>query len=154
MKNATAIVCLFGLAIVPIFVAADLKDEFLDLHNKFREEAGVAPLEWDDKLAAYARDYANKRASDCQQLHSNGPYGENIYWGYGDGFTSPNAAIRWWLKEKNHLVSETNKCADGKLCTNYKQLASSETKRVGCARVTCGDGNTFMICNYEPKISS
>lgn len=38
----------------------DLKpEETLAIHNQIRADVDVAPLVWDDKLAAYAQNYAN-----------------------------------------------------------------------------------------------
>lgn len=45
--------------------------EYLDAHNSVRAQHNAAALVWDETLAQYAQDYANK----CVWQHSGGPYG-------------------------------------------------------------------------------
>ncbi|KAL0316604.1 UNVERIFIED_CONTAM: Pathogenesis-related protein PR-1 [Sesamum radiatum] len=58
--------------------------QFLSIQNAARSDLGLAPLTWDPRIARYAAWYANVRRADCALEHSNGPYGENIFWGNGD----------------------------------------------------------------------
>ncbi|KAI3991461.1 hypothetical protein MKX01_000548 [Papaver californicum] len=51
--------------------------QYLAPHNAARAKVNVGPLVWNNNLAAYARNYANQRAGDCNLIHSGGPYGEN-----------------------------------------------------------------------------
>jgi hypothetical protein len=52
---------------------------------KTRRE-GVPPLVLDEKVASYARAYANQRRGDCAMQHSTGSYGENLFWESGSGW--------------------------------------------------------------------
>merc|ERR1711915_16603 len=69
---------LVGLTLPHVSVAKNGHRHFLDGHNKARAEVGVPPLVWNNTLAAYARNYANKRIPDCKMVESDpdGPYGE------------------------------------------------------------------------------
>ncbi|MBA0551148.1 hypothetical protein Golob_022044, partial [Gossypium lobatum] len=48
--------------------------DFANAHNVIRAKAGVGPLVWNQTLASYAQNYANKRISDCKMEPSYGPY--------------------------------------------------------------------------------
>ncbi|KAJ9670403.1 hypothetical protein PVL29_026750 [Vitis rotundifolia] len=85
------------------------------------------------------RDYAKQRSGDCELVHSGGPYGENIHWGYGGGYTDVKAAMKLWLDEKHFYDYESNSCMFGK-----------NSKRLGCASAACPDERVFCTCNYDP----
>lgn len=128
----------------------NLVNQFLAPQNAARSTVGMRPLVWNTKLARYAERYANQRRRDCALKHSNGPYGENIFWGSGNGWTPAQAATAWASERKwyNYL---SNSCAWGQECGHYTQIVWKGTMRVGCARVTCfGGKGVFMICNYDP----
>ncbi|KAI5002299.1 hypothetical protein ZWY2020_026949 [Hordeum vulgare] len=94
---------------------------FVDLQNAARADVGVAPLAWDDTLAAYAQRYAGERKGDCALEHSGGPYGENIFWGSkGSNWTAGDAVAT------TTLVG----CA-----------------AVDCD----GDRGRFILCEYDPR---
>ncbi|KAL0453520.1 UNVERIFIED_CONTAM: Pathogenesis-related protein PR-1 [Sesamum latifolium] len=69
--------------------------QFLSVQNAARAALKLPPLVWDPKIARYAAWYANQRRADCELEHSNGPYGENIFWGSGNGWTAAQAAAAW-----------------------------------------------------------
>ncbi|XP_050218706.1 pathogenesis-related protein PR-1-like [Mercurialis annua] len=124
--------------------------EFLAPHNAARAALRMPPLIWDARLANYAQWYANQRRYDCELRHSNGPYGENIFWGSGDGWT-PAQAVFDWITERKWYDYWSNSCYGGEECGHYTQIVWSRTRRIGCARVTCDDGRgVFMTCNYDP----
>lgn len=122
---------------------------FVDLQNAARADVGVAPLAWDDTLAAYARRYAGERKGDCKLVHSGGPYGENIFWGSGN-WTAGDAVAAWVLEKRDYNCSDGS-CAAGRSCGHYAQIVWANTSRVGCAAVTCDAGRgTFIVCEYDP----
>lgn len=124
--------------------------QFLAPHNVARLALRLRPLLWDAKLARYAQWYANQRRFDCALEHSNGPYGENIFWGSGNDWT-PSQAVAAWVSERQWYNYWSNSCAGGEQCGHYTQIVWSSTRRVGCARVKClGDRGVFMTCNYDP----
>ncbi|KAH9304868.1 hypothetical protein KI387_009272, partial [Taxus chinensis] len=69
----------------------DLMSEFLVPQNEARAKVGDPPLVWDGKVASYAEWYAGEREGDCALQHSNGPYGENIFWGGGSAWNPQDA---------------------------------------------------------------
>lgn len=124
--------------------------QFLGPQNAARARVGERPLVWDPRLERYAKWYANQRRYDCALVHSNGPYGENIFWGSGTDWTPGQAAVDW-LAEGRFYKHVSNSCAGGQVCGHYTQIVWKGTRRVGCARVTCAQGKgVFMTCNYDP----
>lgn len=123
---------------------------FLSPQNTARSALRMKPLVWDKRLARFAQWYANQRRYDCALRHSNGPYGENIFWGSGNGWT-PEEAVTAWVSERKWYNYWSNSCSRGQQCGHYTQIVWSSTRRVGCARVTCAGGKgVFMTCNYDP----
>jgi len=100
-------------------------------------------------VAAYAEKYANQRINDCAMQHSNGPYGENSA-GMSDDSLNASGAVQMWVDEENDYDFTTNTCAPGKECGHYTQVIWGDSVRLGCARVVCNTGGTFIICNYNP----
>ncbi|XP_059446929.1 pathogenesis-related protein 1-like [Corylus avellana] len=143
-----ALLCLFGLTLLHLSFAQNTQQDYLKAHNDARAAVGVGPLKWDDKVAGYARDYANKRIGDCKLVHSGGPYGENIAWGSAD--LSGTAAVKLWVDEKKSYNYNSNSCAAGAVCGHYTQVVWRNSVRLGCAKVRCNSGGTFIICNYDP----
>lgn len=128
--------------------------QFLFHHNLARAYKLEIPLVWDSDLEQYARWWAGQRAAaDCEPRHSfpedDFKLGENIYWGSGSTWT-PGDAVRAWVEEGRYYDYETNSCEDGKVCGHYTQVVWRNTRRIGCARVVCTDGDVFMTCNYDP----
>lgn len=138
-----------ALAMAPVGNAQNSPENFIKPHDAARAAVGVGPVSWDDTVAAYANNYANKRKADCQLVHSNGPYGENIFWGGGPGWNAIDA-VKSWVSEKQYYDYASNGCASGKVCGHYTQVVWAKSVRIGCARVACDNGDTFITCNYDP----
>lgn len=127
----------------------NLVQQFLDLQNQARAQLGEPPLVWDERVAGYARWYAERRRSDCALRHSFGPYGENIFWGSGRNW-QPRDAVVAWVSEKKYYDYGKNSCIGDEMCGHYTQIVWKNTRSVGCARVVCFNGQIFMTCNYFP----
>lgn len=126
-----------------------MRYQFLSQQNAARASMGLPPLAWDERVASYARWYAQSRRGDCALVHSSGPYGENLFWGSGTGW-SPAQAVGAWLSERPRYDYWSNSCYGG-MCGHYTQIMWRNTRRVGCAMVTCYNGRgTFITCNYDP----
>ena len=125
----------------------------LTAHNEMRKKYDVPALTWDDRLAAFAQEWANQIAVKGVMPPQHRPQnsnGENFFWGTGGGFEPKDAVERWESEVKNYNRT-TNTCAPGKRCVHFTQLVWSKTTKVGCGKATSTDGKTeFFVCNYSP----
>lgn len=128
-------------------VAQDLPQDYVDAHNTARAQVGVEPIQWDDSVANYAQQYLSQHIGDCQMVHSNGPYGENLAWNSVD--LSGTDAVQMWVDEKQFYDYASNSCV-GNECRHYTQVVWKNSVRVGCAKVRCNNGATLISCNYDP----
>ena len=96
----------------------DLESSILDMHNSERDAVGVAPLMWNNNLAADAQTWAQQIATTGQFAHDpvstglscTGPcYGENIA-GFITGVSEPNGGQSKWAAEKSSYNGETHTC--------------------------------------------
>ncbi|OVA06899.1 Allergen V5/Tpx-1-related [Macleaya cordata] len=146
------VMCLIaGLALALLMNVCQAQNTPLDYlapHNGVRANVSVGPMTWDTTVAAYAQNYANQRAADCKLIHSGGPYGENIAWG-SSGTFSAGQAVNLWVAEKPFYDYASNSCQGG-VCGHHTQVVWRNSVRLGCARVTCTTGGTFVICSYDP----
>nr|WDS83921.1 pathogenesis-related protein 1 [Musa acuminata] len=144
------VVCALALSMACTAVAQNTQQDVVDVHNSARAAVGVGPVSWDDDIASYAQKFANKRVTDCQLVHSGGPYGENLFWGTGRAFTLTEA-VNVWIAEKQYYDYENNSCADGQVCGHYTQVVWQNTTAIGCAWTQCSDGTgIFIVCDYSP----
>lgn len=133
--------------------AALNKTEFitqvLDGHNAARGAVGVPPLMWNDFLSSYARIYSSReRRHDCKLIHSDSKFGENLFWGQGKRW-GPQDAVAAWVAEKQWYNYGNNSCS-GPQCGHYTQVVWRDTKSVGCSKIVCDTGDTFITCEYFP----
>ncbi|KAI3972280.1 hypothetical protein MKW92_011695 [Papaver armeniacum] len=127
--------------------------QYLFAHNWIRAQKWEMPLIWDSQLEKYARLWAIQRQSDCSLQHSfpegNFKLGENIYRGSSTSW-EPTDAVNAWAGEEKFYSYASNTCQADKECGHYTQIVWRNTRRIGCARVECDDGDVFMNCNYGP----
>ncbi|KAE8708015.1 pentatricopeptide repeat-containing protein [Hibiscus syriacus] len=123
--------------------------QILKAHNEARAHESEPLYVWDESLALYARQWADKRINDCRIVHSNGPYGENIFLAAKDHWSIPKA-VKSWVNEEKYYDKESNVCQPGKMCGHYTQIVWRDTMKVGCARVKCEMGGVFIMCSYDP----
>ncbi|KAE9595037.1 hypothetical protein Lal_00041372 [Lupinus albus] len=128
--------------------AQDSQEDYLNGQNAVRSEVNVPNLVWNDTVAAFAQNYANER-KDCQLEHSDGGgnYGENIAMSTGEMFGTD--AVSMWVGEKPNYDVNSNSCVGGE-CLHYTQVVWRTTTSIGCAKVRCDNGGTFITCNYYP----
>ncbi|XP_068666635.1 pathogenesis-related protein PRB1-3-like [Aristolochia californica] len=128
-----------------------LAREFLSAHNIVRQQLNLPPLTWNRRLARFARNWAAKLAvEDCSRpRHSDGPYGENTFWGSGPDW-KPADAVKAWVEELTFYDMKDNFCKLGADCGHYTQMIWRTSQKLGCESVLCQSGNTFIICNYDP----
>ncbi|XP_065871360.1 pathogenesis-related protein 1-like [Euphorbia lathyris] len=147
-KISIAVIVLISLALTKPLNAQDAPQDYINAHNAARAAVGVGPMTWDENVAAYARNYAEQRRGDCNLVHSGGPYGENIAWGSSELFGTD--AVKMWVDEKAFYNYDSNTCAAGEQCGHYTQVVWRNSVRLGCAKVRCNTGGTFITCNYDP----
>ncbi|XP_043710090.1 pathogenesis-related protein 1A-like [Telopea speciosissima] len=125
--------------------------EMVDQHNVVRKSLGLGPLTWNETVAGYAQRYADQRSGDCQLVHSQGPYGENLYWASGSAeLETAAAAVKAWVDEKSDYDYATNTCVNGKMCGHYTQVVWKNSQQLGCASVKCSDNAYLSVCSYYP----
>ncbi|XP_071688666.1 pathogenesis-related protein PRMS-like [Rutidosis leptorrhynchoides] len=152
------IICILSTFLVILLVVYETNStpqeekEFIDTHNKARLKEGLPPFTYDQKLADFARKYASSRARDCALQHSDGPYGENLFWGNAAKSLkwTPKDAVTAWVKEQKYYNRKTNTCKPGKKCGHYTQIMWRDTKKVGCALTNCRGKSTYVVCEYDP----
>ncbi|KAG6793058.1 hypothetical protein POTOM_002242 [Populus tomentosa] len=131
-KNSLAIAFLFALAIIiPLSLAQDSPQDYVNAHNNARAQVGVGNIVWDTNVAAYASNYIKRLTGDCRLVHSGGPYGENLAGGSGD--LTGSAAVKMWVDEKPKYDYNSNSCVGGE-CRHYTQVVWRNSVRLGCAK--------------------
>ncbi|KAL3124615.1 hypothetical protein niasHT_010456 [Heterodera trifolii] len=152
-------------------VTEEDKNAAVQCHNKFRSElalgnslnktggnkmpsaSNMRKMEWDDNLAKFAAEWANK----CSISHSwNGWAGENLAMN-GGTFTNKDAfeyaCGRWWGElaalgfPKDLILTGENFGGIG----HWTQMAWANTDRIGCAMAqNCPNTNwkTYVVCWY------
>ncbi|XP_054779226.1 pathogenesis-related protein 1-like [Prosopis cineraria] len=131
--------------------AQNSPQDYVNAHNAARSQVGVPNIVWNYTVASYAQNYANQRKADCQLVHSDGnggKYGENLAWSSGD--LSGTDAVKLWVDEKAYYHYDSNTCDPGKVCGHYTQVVWKNSASVGCGKVRCNNGGTFIGCNYYP----
>ncbi|CAD5311411.1 unnamed protein product [Arabidopsis thaliana] len=82
-------------------------------------------------------------------VHSNGPYGENIFWA-GKNNWSPRDIVNVWADEDKFYDVKGNTCEPQHMCGHYTQIVWRDSTKVGCASVDCSNGGVYAICVYNP----
>jgi pathogenesis-related protein 1 len=151
--QALCLACAIVFTIAHITLAQNTPQDYVNTHNtqRFSLNVSMSNVTWNNTVAAYAQNYANTRKSDCNLIHSGGPYGENLFWGYGADF-SGIYALNSWISEKQYYDYNTNTCASGHVCGHYTQVVWRNSTQIGCARVVCdNNAGIFITCNYYPR---
>jgi len=154
MGSFSLIFCMLCLILIMDSHTAHAQDspaDYVNAHNAARSAVDtiikIPNIVWDNKVAAFAQNYANQR-KDCQLIHSGGDrYGENI--AESSGNMSGIEAVKLWVDEKPNYDYSSNSCVGGE-CLHYTQVVWRNTQRIGCAKVRCDNGGTFITCNYDP----
>jgi hypothetical protein len=153
---AIAILACSPLLIGGTSVRADFNARLLAAHNSERAAVGVAPLAWDDRLAAEARAWATQLAASGRFEHSaddpgEQPEGENLWAGTPRAF-SPEAMVGLWAAEKRDyrpgVFPNNSRSGDVEQVGHYTQLIWRGTGHVGCATAV-GRHEEVLVCRYS-----
>ncbi|XP_068312449.1 basic form of pathogenesis-related protein 1-like [Pyrus communis] len=149
--NCKLMLCICSVALILARVSSatsgrDIRG-FIDEYNKARAAVGVCPIKCNEAIARYAQSYADVRSRDCAMEHSMGSYGENI--ASGEGMAGA-AAVKYWVTEKEFYDYNQNKCVYGE-CGHYLAVIWSKSTYVGCTTSLCTNGQTFIVCDYDPS---
>ena len=127
--------------------------EFLKVHNDARAEVGVGPLVWDEKLAAYAQEWADTLAAkgDDIEHRTDLKVGENLAAYTHTGSRPAHGAKQWYDEIENYdAVNNTKKDAGGKAIGHYTQMVWSGSTKVGFGVAMSANGWIILVANYDP----
>lgn len=157
-----------------IDLTPEQKQEFVDVHNWWRNEAALGNLNggkkgkqmpklyWDDELADHAKRYSHQCVWEHSRPQGWGDlpysYGENLYAGWGGGRDEDGhiaAAMSGWAEEHVGYNHDTRQCTIP-MCGHYTAMVWEETTRVGCALTLCDTVSGlssdvkryYVICQY------
>ncbi|WP_414712840.1 CAP domain-containing protein [Sphingomonas sp.] len=137
--------------------AALLRSAMVEGHARERSSAGVAPLAWDDALAADALVYAKEMAhtgrfEHAEQPHDIGRQGENLWTGTRGAYAYAEM-FGHWAAEKRDFVngvtpafSRTGRWQD---VSHYTQIVWRTSTRLGCA-LASNATDDYVVCRYSP----
>jgi len=125
------------------------------LHNTIREEVGVGPVRWSEKLAGYAQQWADHLVtSQCGMEHRprsgkwREKYGENLFIGTARYYGTSDA-VRAWAAEKTKYHGDALQSSHWAAAGHYTQIVWQDTTEIGCASGLCKD-KLIVVCNYDP----
>jgi pathogenesis-related protein 1 len=126
---------------------ASLAHDMLAAHNAVRARVKVAPLVWSERLAAVAKDWADRLVARNEFVHrANSKYGENLFAVTG-GTAKPGQVVDEWAAEARNYDYRSNQCSG--VCGHYTQIVWGDTQEMGCA-VARGGGREVWVCEYDP----
>lgn len=133
------------------------RNAMLDVHNRARLEYGVAPLAWNQRLAADAGHYARLLARTGRFAHDpqtkrKPRQGENLWMGTRYAFRYEKM-VDLMVDERAQFrsgvfpdVSRTGRWWE---VAHYTQLIWPTTRQFGCAMAT-NRSDDFLVCRYLP----
>lgn len=130
-----------------------LKRAVLSVHNQARSLYRLVPMEWDDRLASEAADWARHLVQLGYMTHSSGEsgQGENIWMGTAGAF-SYDVMLRDWADESRYFQAgpfpHISSTGDWRDVGHFTQMIWKDTRRVGCA-VASGGGWDYLVCRYS-----
>jgi uncharacterized protein YkwD len=158
--RSTHLRMLCAIACAPLLVSANglssgFDTRILAAHNRERDSLNIAPLRWNESLAASAQLWANHLAATGSFEHAperaSDPQGENLWAGTKNAFAL-ESRVGAWIREKKFFKqgifpqnSTTGRIED---VGHYTQLIWRDTRDVGCATAT-GREEEVLVCRYS-----
>jgi len=128
--------------------ADSFKKQLLDRHNFHRYVHAAPPLVWNDTIANYAQEWAEKNARANRMFHRTAhKYGENIYMMSG-GTPTGNQVVDSWYSEIKYY--NFNRPGFGYNTGHFTQVVWKSTKQLGCGWANSSNGGIYVVCNYSP----
>jgi|SRR5688572_10034787 len=123
---------------------------FVARHNYYRGQVGAPDIHWSTALATYAQTWANKLAKTCDLQHSNGKYGENIYW--SSSSADETGVVDYWASEKQYFNHQNPTYIRGKSAKSghYSQVIWAKSTLLGAGVANCRGGGQIWVCVYDP----
>ena len=124
--------------------------ELLAAHNAYRENLGLPPLHWSNRLAVQAQRWADHLA-EIGQLEHSGP-GQNLAMATAGTMSLTQLVDLWGSEQANFTdgdfpaISTTGNWADA---GHYSQMVWKTTTEVGCGFAE-GNGLDVLVCDYDP----
>ncbi len=154
-------IALGALAVAPLMLGSagltsDLDRRVLAAHNRERTSQGVPELQWDARLAASAKSWADHLGATGEFTHSADEpgvpvEGENL-WAGTPGYYSPESMVGLWAAEKRAfkpgLFPMNSRTGDVEAVGHYTQLMWRRSTAVGCA-LAHGRAEDFLVCRYS-----
>ncbi|MBK9190753.1 MAG: hypothetical protein IPM77_04140 [Crocinitomicaceae bacterium] len=150
------VIALLSFRFDPVVNSLDSENPTIDTtkiverHNYYRQKVGAPDIHWSEELAAYAQAWADKLAKNCQLQHSNGEYGENIYW-HSD-VSNEEAVIDYWAEEEKYFNHKNTTYISGRShkSGHYSQVIWAKSTKVGAGVANCKGGGQIWVCVYDP----
>jgi len=116
--------------------------------NDWRGRLRLHSVQRSKYLVIESMDRAAELAEKCNLTHAgrNKKYGENLYVGVRSG----DGSVEAWASEREHYNASDGSCQDGKVCGHWTQMTWRDTREVGCATASCGDGRVVAVCSFFP----
>jgi pathogenesis-related protein 1 len=137
-------------------MSPDWANSILAVHNSERAAVGVAPLVWNNSLAARAQAWAEHIATTGAFAHDPDPhrtFGENIAgFAWSLGPTAPGEGTSLWIDEKKNYHGQAEG-SESVVTGHYTQMVWRNTQEVGCGAAPPGAGGLpfgILVCRYNP----
>lgn len=152
---------LFSIICIGEVILIDMKDEcninadndkkvLLSSHNQYRQHHGVPNVEWDDKLAESAQEWAYNLKKNGYLMFSlqSLSYSENVFKSSIEQFSLSNAVDHWYDTGDSYDYSSISSVNSG----SFTQIVWDNVKFLGCG--SCPDNSKdriFVVCRYSPR---
>lgn len=153
---AAALTLCAPLLLGSVGLTSNLETRLLAAHNRERAALGIPRLNWNPKLEASARAWANHLGRTGRFEHSPdnphaSPEGENL-WAGTQGYYGPEAMVGLWAAEKRHFkpgrFPNNSRTGNVDSVGHYTQLMWRNTRSVGCA-LAKNRSEDVLVCRYS-----